>query len=93
MELAAWDALAGARRAEMEDVDPAHYYRQQPADGAGKLAGQEPDVRARGACRRWERRAARAVASDVWALCRPGVARFAERSCAGLADPAVWAST
>lgn len=61
--------------------------RPQPADGAERLAvpapdGQAPDAQARDdSSRRWELRAAPAVAPASSELCTPVAARFVERSC------------
>jgi len=57
--------------------------RPQPADGAERLAVQAPDAQVRGdSSRRWELRAAPAVAPASSELCTPVAARFVERSCA-----------
>jgi hypothetical protein len=82
----------------MADAKPAHQHRQQRlAACAGKLADREPDDRARVVpawddWRRWELRAAQAVASSALALYKPVAARFAERSCAAQVEPELWTS-
>ena len=81
----AWDASAGARRAEAADVEHLRRRPALPDADAGKLAGLELDAQGQGEPRRLVLRIEQQVLQPEAAEpCRPGAALSAGRSCAAL---------